>query len=328
DFGDLFSRLMLWLLGRRGLVLVEPRSLRELMVPLFARLIEEPEATGRLINEAGERLREEGQAPPLRQPERFCNFFIDRRRAIWRDGRFSVDGRTYAKEELLELLQEEPHRFSSDVVTRPLIQDYLFPTYAYIAGPHEAAYLAQLEGVYHWFSLEPPRIVPRHRATLVERRIRKILDRYAPWADGLEDYRQPERLMRQIVSASTDLGPTFARCREEVDRILREVQGYASQIDPELRRPCAAARAKIAKVLDQLEAKVAKAKREREPLLKEQIYRAANHLFPLGQPQERVLNIVEFLIRHSPMLLEWVEERFAGAEPGEHLVIDLPVGRA
>lgn len=326
DFGDFFSQLMLWLFGEQGLVLVEPRHLRELMAPIFTRLIEEPQATGRLVAQAGERLKREGQASPLHQPEWFCNFFIDRRRVAYRDGRFSIEGESLSREELLELLREEPHRFSSDVVTRPLIQDWLFPTCAYVAGPHEAAYLAQLREVYHLFSLEMPQIIPRHRATLVEQKIGKIIERYAPGVDQLEDYRQPERLMRQIVSASTDLGSTFARCRDEIASVLEEIEEYASQIDPQLRRPSEAAEAKIAKILSQLEEKVAKAKREREPLLKEQIYRAANHLFPLGRPQERALNIVEFLIRHGLVLLEWLKERFAGAEPGEHLVIDLPVG--
>ena len=326
DFGDFFSRLMLWWLGDRGLVLVEPRYLRELMVLVFARLIEEPEATGRLISEAGERFRAGGQRPQIRQPGWFCNFFIDRRRVVYRDGQFSIDEKIRSKEELLQMLQEEPWRFSSDVVTRPLIQDWLLPTHAYVAGPHEAAYLAQLQEVYRWFSLEPPRVIPRYRCTLVERKIRKILERYAPWASDLEEYRQPERLGKQIIKATSEIGPTFARSREEMDRILDELKAELSKIDPELVRPCEAAKAKIAKVLAQLEEKAAKARREREPRLKEQIDKAANHLFPLGQPQERVLNIVEFLIRHGPMLLEWLEERFAGAEPGEHLVIDLPVG--
>ena len=324
DLGELFSRLMLWLLGKRGLVLIEPRELRELMVPIFARLIEEPEATGRLINEAGGKLRESGRTPLLRQPERFCNFFVDRRRVIYCNGQFSIDGQIFSKGELLGLLREEPHRFSSDVVTRPLIQDWLFPTYAYVAGPHEARYLVQLTEVYRWFALEPPQIVPRHRATLVERRIRRILDRYAPWAE-LEDYRQPERLMNRIVKETSELGAAFASKREEIARILDELKGYLSRIDPALRRPCEATEAKIAKVLQQLEAKAAKAQREREPFLQEQIYRAANYLFPLGEPQERVLNVMEFLIRHGSALLSWLEERFAGAEPGEDLLIDLPV---
>ena len=328
DFGEFFSRLMLWWFGEWGLVLVEPRTLRELMVPVFARLIEEPAATGRLVAQAGERLRREGRPPALRQPEHFCNFFVDRRRVLFRDGRFSigVDGQTYSKEELLRLLEEEPERFSTDVVTRPLVQDWLLPTRAYVAGPNEAAYLAQLGEVYRWFSLRMPRVILRHRCTLIERRIKRILDRYAPWDVKLEDYREPERLAKRIAKAMSGLEEGFVRRREEIARILEGLKGELSKLDPQLERPCEAARAKIAKVLDQLEDKAAKAQREREPHLKEQIHRAASYLFPLGQPQERVLNIMEFLIRHGPSLLGWLKEQIARSEPGEHLLIELPPG--
>ncbi|NIT78671.1 MAG: bacillithiol biosynthesis BshC, partial [Thermoplasmata archaeon] len=203
---------------------VEPRHLRELMVPIFARMIEEPEATGRLVAQAGERLKQEGLKPPIDQPSWFCNFFLDRQRVAYEDGQFSIDGRAFSPEELLGLLQEEPQRFSADVVTRPIIQDWLFPTHAYVAGPHEASYLDQLREVYRWFSLKMPQILPRYGCTLVETRVRRIIDRYAPWIDDLEELRQPERLMKQIVKDTKEIGPTFARYRQEISRLLLEIK--------------------------------------------------------------------------------------------------------
>ncbi|MFQ6090060.1 MAG: bacillithiol biosynthesis cysteine-adding enzyme BshC, partial [Candidatus Bipolaricaulia bacterium] len=226
DFGDFFSRMMLWLFGGHGLVLVEPRHLQELIAPIFTRLIEEPDVTGRLVAQAGKVLEREGKAPQIRHPQWFCNFFIDRQRVTYRDRRFQIGEETFSREELLLMVQEEPYRFSSDVVTRPLIQDHLFPTYAYVAGPHEGAYLDQLHGVYRWFGLETPQVIPRYGATLIETRVRRILDRYAPWAEDLEEYRQPEQLMKRVVRATSDLGLSFARYREEIARILEEIKEY------------------------------------------------------------------------------------------------------
>ncbi|MEZ4691326.1 MAG: bacillithiol biosynthesis BshC [Ignavibacteria bacterium] len=41
----------------------------------------------------------------------------------------------FPKEELMGLLETKPERFSWNVVTRPICQDYLLPTVAYIGGP-------------------------------------------------------------------------------------------------------------------------------------------------------------------------------------------------
>lgn len=42
---------------------------------------------------------------------------------------------SFSQEELLAIANEQPEKLSNNVVTRPLMQETLFPTLAFIAGP-------------------------------------------------------------------------------------------------------------------------------------------------------------------------------------------------
>ena len=93
---------------------------------------------------------------------------------------FSLKGtrQTFSKDEMLGLLKTEPNLFSPNVVLRPICQDYLFPTLAYVAGPSEVAYFAQFKLLYEYFNIPEPIIFPRCSATIVEERIHKIINKY------------------------------------------------------------------------------------------------------------------------------------------------------
>ena len=66
---------------------------------------------------------------------------------------------------------EFPWKLSNNVVTRPITQEMLFPTLAFIAGPGEIAYWAELKQVFEHFSIKMPLIVPRLNITLLDRAI-------------------------------------------------------------------------------------------------------------------------------------------------------------
>ena len=47
-----------------------------------------------------------------------------------------------------DIASEFPWKLSNNVVTRPITQEMLFPTLAFIAGPGEIAYWAELKQVF------------------------------------------------------------------------------------------------------------------------------------------------------------------------------------
>ena len=76
--------------------------------------------------------------------------------------------RRYAPAALAKEAGERPAAFSPSVLLRPIVQDALFPTICYVAGPSELAYLGQLRGVYEHFGVPMPLMYPRATATLVD----------------------------------------------------------------------------------------------------------------------------------------------------------------
>ena len=77
----------------------------------------------------------------------------------------------FRKEQLLQIAKETPEQLSNNVVTRPLMQELLFPVLAFISGPGEISYWAELKRVFDVFEIKMPPIVPRLNITFVERGI-------------------------------------------------------------------------------------------------------------------------------------------------------------
>src|SRR5690606_7788927 len=131
------------------------------------------------------------------------------------DGGFVLRGSAarYSTADLLAMLEAEPERFSPGVALRPLVQDRLFPTAAYVGGPGETAYFAQLKPVYDLFGVPMPVVYPRASLTLVPDKVARILDRYglgvadlaSPSGEGQEETLAAPPRPRALEHAGTAL---------------------------------------------------------------------------------------------------------------------------
>ena len=136
--------------------------------------IGEGSLSSRCAMRASQRLLEKNYTPQVRQQEGRLNLFLaeHERHPIHVAGDvFSVKDpeRRFTKDELVEMARNTPHAFSPNVLMRPLVQDTILPTVAYVGGPGEIAYLAQLRGAYEEFGIPMPVVYPRKGFTIVER---------------------------------------------------------------------------------------------------------------------------------------------------------------
>jgi bacillithiol biosynthesis cysteine-adding enzyme BshC len=254
-----------------------------------------------------------------------CFVLWNGRRSLVRDAdglRLRDSGKDIPASELRRLAREQPELLSPNVALRPVVQDYLLPTIAYVAGPGELAYFAQLRPLYEAFEVPMPLVIPRASFTLLEPRIARLLARFRL---GLPDLTlEPEQLASRVLRAQLppDFEATLAKAREGVDEIFRGVGEAVAAVDPTLKATVGQTSGHIQGHLDQLERKAVQALKRREAETRQQVQRVREALMPGGKPQERVFPALAFLAKFGPGLIQTLLGAIDG--PGwDHQLITL-----
>jgi uncharacterized protein YllA (UPF0747 family) len=225
------------------------------------------------------------------------------------DGRLAEVGGAGAHtlDELLGALAADPLRFSTSALLRPILQDTLLPTAAYVGGPAEVAYFAQLPPLYAAYQLAPPRVVERAHFRIVEPSVDRLLDRLglAPADAGL-----PEDQL-------------LLRCRPaerafDGGGVLAAFDAATAGLDA---REVGRARRGVARSLDKLDARLARGRRRRDQELVAAVRRLQTLLAPGGVPQERCYGLPYFAARHGDRAL--IEKVIAAVEPFDPTMRDL-----
>ncbi|MDE2726845.1 MAG: bacillithiol biosynthesis cysteine-adding enzyme BshC [Gemmatimonadota bacterium] len=307
SLSDAFARLMTLLFREHGLVLVDPTdpALKPLMRPVFEREIHAPLSTTGSVLEASRDLEHAGFHPQVSRSPDAVNLFLYRdgqRNALrYEDGRFSSrdESLSFSGEELLGILEDTPGRFTHNVITRPLVQDTLFPTLTYIGGPAEIAYYGQLGGVYRQFGLPFPVVYPRASHTLVGARTARVLEKHglaiSHFVHGIESV--VDRKLREEMPVPVTEGLRAAR--GDVEAHYRNLKGHVTSIDPGLSRIVEASERKTRFALGRLEEKTLRALKKADGVMRGQIMRADRLLYPNGHLQERVANIWQYVALHG-----------------------------
>jgi bacillithiol biosynthesis cysteine-adding enzyme BshC len=322
-----FARLLSALLPE--LVVLDPSdpALKALMVPVLSREMSEGSPTSRLALETGAALLAAGyhQQVPVRNG--FFNLFLvmdgERRALAAANGSIEVRGlgRRIPLDEAARLLEAAPADWSPGVLLRPLAQDQILPTAAYVAGPAEIAYHAQIGRSYEHFGLPRPVLLPRPSLTLVEPAQARALEAEGLRLPDLEG--DPEGLLgRWAREAYPEVEAAFARTREAIEREMGAVERTLGGLDPTLRAATAAARGRALHQVLTLHEKATRALKKKDQSRAERLRRTRDALFPGGSFQERGLGLVGAIARHGRALVEAVEGRMDLFAKG-HQVIQL-----
>ena len=309
-FGELLKELPLVFVDASHL------KLKAASLPLLFHELQDAETHEAILTRVASDLEQLGyhaQVPVLKGG---INLFLEGpegRDRLYRDGRgvrLNRAGTRMSVEDVRAVALDDPSLLSPNVLLRPVVESALFPTLSYVGGPGELAYFAQLKEFFQAHGLWMPVVFPRHSATLLETKIGKVLDKF---------HRSPTSLDRPFHELAAEVAQE--EVPPEVRQGLGELRGAVGKgagtlakavqgIDPTLKGPVTHARNAAFAAFDEAEKKILQALKRENEIALEQLEKAQRHLYPLGKPQERVLNVFYYLIRYGPQLVSLLHEEF------------------
>jgi bacillithiol biosynthesis cysteine-adding enzyme BshC len=237
-------------------------------------------------------------------------FMLDegRRTALTRqpDGRFQLKSgrRSFAADELLSTVERCPNCFSPNVTLRPIVQDFLLPTLAYIGGPAEIAYFAQLRPNYALLGRVPPVVLTRASFSLIERRQVKTFEKYALSFRDL--FNGQEETLTKIVEHGPDAGTVsvFEETEKLFEEQLERLRASLAAVDAPLADALKGGREKIFYQLHNLRTRFINNRAKRDETMHQQIEKLFALLYPNKGLQERELNFAYFLARYGAEVID------------------------
>jgi bacillithiol biosynthesis cysteine-adding enzyme BshC len=303
--GSAFAGWIEDLLGRQGLVVFEAGdpSLKPLVADLFVHELERPCQTAKLAREAGALMASLGHQPQVEPAEDSVALFYfneSGRHGIRRKGDdYTTGDRVRPASEVRAEAAAHPERFSPNVLLRPLVQDRLFPTACYVAGPSELAYQAQLASIYRDFGVEAPLLYSRVSATVLDSAAARFLDWSGLPIEAL--HAQDESALNRLLESL--LPPDIERTIEDTDRLILDrierLKGPVTGVDPTLGGAVDTTLNRMRDTLKTLHNKVVQAAKRKDDTLRRKFTRTRALAFPDGVPQERALSVVFFLNRYG-----------------------------
>ena len=326
NFGSAFGKLLARLLAGSGLILLEPldRRLHELARPIYRKAIEQSGEIASELLARGKELGKLGFHAQVKVTQQSTLIFLDvegKREAVRRkNGDFLAGNWRLSAADLLKKVENEPEALSASVLLRPVLQDFLLPTAAYVGGPAEVAYMAQAQVVYKRILGRMPAILPRASFTLVEPNVARTMKKYELGIADIFAGRQRLRRKMEAHYLPRGLETRFARDEKTLRKLL---SGYAKPLtvlDKSLAGARDTAEKKMLYQFQKLRGKAGRAQNERTGVLDRHESEIVSALCPRHGLQERSLSLLPFLARYGMDLLKRLESASQSACKGHRIV--------
>lgn len=318
-----FTRILLKLFGKDGLVVVEPQLIREtssLALVELLRLSPDFEPT---LAENREKLRQLGYTPTIAEDQAlFFERHRDQRVRVTREKNLWVlpSGKKLNSEEFAAEIEKDPKRFSPGALLRALTQCRALPVAAYVGGPTELAYSAENFALFPRLKLQTPMMLPRFSASFVEPSIQKLLEKFQL---RVKDVLVPEKeLEKKFSSPEPKTAADLAKLREQAATALKQIEAEVRGLDASLLGPLSKTQESVSSSLQKFEEKVRNASRNQAGVGSRQMKKLSTLLYPQEKLQERVISPLHFFSRHG---LKFVDDLLSVINPFDfnHRVVQI-----
>src|SRR6266851_2434050 len=329
-YGSAFGKLFARLFAQHGLILMDPldAGLHKVAAPIYQHALAERDALNEKLLQRGKELDRAGFCTQVKVTSRSTLLFhlADGLRQVVTasGGTFQAGEKSWTRDELVHRTHTEPESFSPNALFRPVVQDYLLPTAAYIAGPAEISYFAQSEVAYRHLLGRMPVMLPRAGFTLVDAKAKKLLGRYGLTVEDVWAGSQGLRHQMEGKSLPGSLGKKFDRDQKQIAKMLAELGKQIGKLDPTLKGTVERARRRIEYHMEKLRRKAGRAQDQKSGLIAEHERYLESLLYPHKSLQSRELCLLPFLARWGAGGLGELQKFSSGKKIGHHFIIRLP----
>ena len=319
--GEAFARLMTRLFAEHGLIVVDAAG-REFHArgsrTLRAAIERAEELEAALLERTGALETAGYHAQVMVKPGGSLLFLLEEsgeRVALRRtgSGAWRAGARNYTTAELLAILEQTPERLSPNALLRPVFQDTLLPTAAYVGGPAEIAYFAQSAVLYERILGHVTPVLPRFSATVIEPAIDAVMTKHEVTLEQIFAAGSAEALAQRLGARAMPIEQKRrqAAAGTAMDAELSALTGYLSAVDESLGRSALVSANKMRYQMNRLRRMAARFEVQKEASLGRHAEALMLHLYPGEHPQERVLAGVWFLAQGGE---RWVDRLVMEAE--------------
>lgn len=309
-YGSAFGKLLARLLAGRGIIFIDPLDARlhRLTAPVYLQALDEAGSRREALLVRSKELEGAGFHAQVKVASESTLLFYKvsgRREPLRRrNGKFAAGDAEFSRDELAAALKDTPETFTPSALLRPVIQDTLLPTAAYVGGPAEIAYMAQAQVNYQKILGRMPAILPRASFTIVEPPIARFLAQYDLDIRDILSGVQHLRAKMVQKSLTAGLASRFEAGETALRSMLGEYEEPLRRLDPTLVEALHASERKMLHQFEQLRAKAGRAENFRSGVLERHERILVDTLYPDGGLQERTLCALPMLAANGLGLLD------------------------
>ncbi len=257
-----------------------------------------------LVSAKSSELESKGFVPTI-TPRELNLFYLDngiRERIVKEGEHYKVvnTNLSFSENQLLQLCDQSPEKFSPNVVTRPLYQEVVLPNLAYIGGPAEVAYWLQLKSFFDYHKAPFPILMPRCFAMVLPANLERKLQKLE--TDVKELFYDDDKIRKRYVENKNTGEVDFTEEQRLVDKAFELLRQKAEAADKSLEGFALAEKQKAVKIAEGVEKRIKKAVETKFKTDIEQLQGLRAKLFPGGVLQERVDNFLNFYINDSAFI--------------------------
>jgi bacillithiol biosynthesis cysteine-adding enzyme BshC len=337
-YGSAFAKMFAKIFAGRGLILLDPLDpeLHRLAVPIYQRAAAERDSLNEALLQRGKELEKAGYAAQVKVTSKSTLLFYVGQSASGSGGsaarqvvsataaNFQAGSKTWTRDEFVRLTHNEPENFSPNALLRPVLQDFLLPTVAYIGGSAEISYFAQSEVLYRALLGRMPVMLPRSGFTLVDVKAAKLLKQYHLKVEDVWQGSQEIRKRLERIAVPKALAAKFEREQKQISKSLAALGKQIEKLDRTLQGSVSTAQRKIAFQLDKLRRKVGRAQDKKNSLLSAHQQFLEEQLYPHHVLQSRELGFAPFLARWGPSALDELQKLSTLKKLGHHFILNWP----